>query len=207
MDVYPIKTLPRYYEVHNTINLSKNHWLALGLNLGAILAFFVFGWFFWSLALFFYPNLTDIFAQMTQPDPLSLFLIFAFFLIIQVMLHELTHSFFFWLFTKERPRFSLKWLQTHAYATAPENCYLRRNQYVIALIAPFVLITLVGLMLLAVISLEIVPALLFVVTSNAAGAVGDLFMIGWLLYQPTTALVRDISVAMIVYRPKEAIKV
>jgi len=204
---HPIKTLPRHYEVHNTINLSKNRWLAIGLNLGAILSFFVFGWFFWSLALFFYPELTEIFVQMTEPDPFSLFVIFAFFLIFQICLHEFTHSLFFWLFTKERPKFSAKWLRTYAYAAAPENCYLTRNQYVVALMAPFVIITLVGLMLLLVISVEVIPALIFVVTSNAAGAIGDLFIIGWLLYQPATALVRDISVAMIVYRPKEAVKV
>jgi hypothetical protein len=206
MYIHPIKTLPRHYEVHNTINLSKNRWLAIGLNIGSIVFFFIFGWFFWNLATFFYPNLRDVFAQMMQPDPLTLFLIFAFFLTIQIILHELTHGLFFWLFTKERPRFSLKWLQTYAYATAPENCYLTRNQYVIALLAPFVLITFLGLILLAVLSQEVLPALLFVVTSNAAGAIGDLFIIGWLLYQPATALVRDITVAMIVYRPKEAIK-
>jgi hypothetical protein len=36
--------------------------------------------------------------------------------------------------------------------------------------------------------------------ANAAGAIGDLFMAGWVLRQPSTAIVRDAGVAVIVYQ-------
>jgi hypothetical protein len=138
---------------------------------------------------------------------MGLLVIFAFLLLVQVILHELTHAFFFWLFTDERPRFNLKWLYAYAYAAAPNNYYLPRNQYLVATLAPFVLITLFGAALLPVISLDMVPILLFIVATNAAGAVGDLFIIGWLLCQPANALVHNAGVAMIIYRHQDTLEV
>jgi|SRR5688500_5580373 len=194
------KSLPRHYAVHSTINLSRNRWLAIGLNLGAFILFFIFVCCFTYLAILLHPNLQITFIQMGQLNLPSLIMIFAFLLIIQAILHELTHSFFFWLFTEHRPRFSRKWLQAYAYATAPEDYYLPRNQYILALSAPFLLITLGGLAWLPLSSIDWVPILVFIMAANAAGAIGDLFMVGWILRQPSTAIVRDAGVAVIVYQ-------
>jgi hypothetical protein len=194
------KALPRQYAVHSTINLSRNRWLAISLNLGACILFFIFVCCFTYVAVWLHPNLQITFVQMSQLDLPSLIMIFAFLLIVQAVLHELTHSFFFWLFTERRPRFTRKWLQAYAYATAPEDYYLRRNQYVLALAAPFIFITLGGLAWLPLSSIDWVPILVFIMAANAAGAVGDLFMVGWMLRQPPTAIVRDAGVAVIVYQ-------
>jgi hypothetical protein len=68
------------------------------------------------------------------------------------------------------------------------------------LAAPFILITLGGLAWLPLTSLDLVPILIFIVAANAAGAIGDLFMVGWMLRQPNSAVVRDAGVAVIVYK-------
>jgi hypothetical protein len=198
------ESLPRYYAVHNSINLSKNRWLAIALNIGALLLFFIFVGGFSYLAMFLHPNLLITFTQMSQLDLASLIMISAFLLIVQAILHEMTHSFFFWLFTERRPRFTRKWLQAYAYGTAPEDYYLPRNQYVWALSAPFILITLGGLAWLPLTSLDWVPILIFIMAANAAGAIGDLFMAGWMLCQPNTTVVRDAGVAVIVYKFEKA---
>jgi hypothetical protein len=186
--------------VHNTINLSRSRWLAVSLNLGALLFFFIFAGGISYLAILLHPNLQITLIQMGQLDLASLLMIFAFLLVVQAILHELTHSFFFWLFTEHRPRFTRKWLKAYAYATAPEDYYLPRNQYMLALSAPFLVITLGGLAWLPLTSLDWVPILIFVMAANAAGAIGDLFMVGWMLRQPPTAMVRDAGVAVIVYK-------
>jgi len=194
------KSLPRHYAVYSTMNLSRNRWLAISLNLGAFILFFIFVCCFTYLAILLHPNLRITFIQMSQLNLPSLIIIFAFLLIIQAVLHELTHGFFFWLFTEHRPRFSRKWLKAYAYATAPEDYYFPRNHYVLALAAPFIFITLGGLAWLPLSSIDWVPILVFIMAANAAGAIGDLFMVGWMLRQPPTAIVRDAGVAVIVYQ-------
>src|SRR5262245_18692135 len=152
--MYISKSLPRHYVVHSTINLSRSRWLAVALNIGAFLCFFTFVGCFSYLAILLHPNLQITLTQMSQLDLASLIMIFTFLLIVQAILHELTHSFFFWLFTEQRPRFTRKWLKAYAYATAPEDYYLPRNHYMLALSAPFVVITLGGLVWLPLTSLD-----------------------------------------------------
>jgi hypothetical protein len=78
-----------------------------------------------------------------------------------------------------------------------------RNQYAVVGLAPLVLMTLAGLALLPVIPVWAIPSLLFVVVTNAAGAVGDIAVVGWLLLQPRATLVNDIGDAVTLYRPAQ----
>jgi hypothetical protein len=119
---------------------------------------------------------------------------------LMIVVHELIHGLFFWLFTRERPTFGFK--GAYAYAAAPD-WYMPRNQYAIVGLAPLVLMTLAGLVLLPVIPVWAIPALLFVVVTNAAGAVGDIAVVGWLLLQPRATLVNDIGDAVTLYRPTQ----
>jgi hypothetical protein len=117
------------------------------------------------------------------------------------VLHELIHGLFFWLFTRTRPAFGFK--GAYAYAAAP-GWYIPRSQYIIVGLAPLVLITLGGFALLVVVPAWLIPALLFVVVMNGAGAVGDIAVVGWLLVQPRATLVHDLGDAVAIYRPAPA---
>ena len=120
-------------------------------------------------------------------------------LIFAVTLHEAAHGAFFWVFTRERPAFGLE-PPFAAYAAAPD-WYLPRRQHLVVGLAPFTLITLVGLALLPVVPAFVVPVLLLIMVTNAAGSIGDSVMVVWLLTQPRDILVQDTGAAINIYRP------
>ena len=189
--------LPAGYAADGTIDLSKNRWLAVAVNLVAVGLFFAFGWLFTAAAIWLRPDWSSSNLQIIGSAQLAglLVLLLALFA-VQVVLHELIHGLFFELFTGSRPRYALKLM--YAYAAAPD-WYLPRCQYLVTALAPLVLMTLGGLGLLPVFPARLIPALLLVMTANAAGAVGDMVVVGWLLRQPPTALVRDTGDAITVY--------
>jgi phytoene dehydrogenase-like protein len=67
---------------------------------------------------------------------------------------------------------------------------------------PFVLITLVGLLLLPVAPAWLLLPVVFVVLMNASGAAGDILVVGWLLLLPANTLIRDKGDAITLYRPQ-----
>lgn len=192
-----LRDLPAGYAAGGTIDLSKNKWLALAVNLAAVGLFFGFGWLFAAAAAWLRPEPPGFNLQVSGLGQLLGLLALLVGLIAgQVALHELIHGLFFWVFTGARPRFALKLM--YAYAAAPD-WYLPRNQHLVTALAPLVAMTAAGLVLLPVVPAWLVPALLFVITANAAGAVGDMLVAAWLLRQPPTALVRDSGDAITVY--------
>jgi hypothetical protein len=189
----PGKNLPAHYVSRGTLDLSKDTRALVLLNLGGLVIFFVAGglllWFTQALR----PGLT---IQFTPTVLDAVVLIAAFFFII--VLHEAVHGVFFWLFTRERPVFGFRGL--YAFAAAPE-WYLPRNQYLVVGMAPLVLITLAGLVLIAFLSDTSLVIALLILAMHAGGAIGDLFVTTWCLRQPATILVRDVGDAMTIYAP------
>jgi hypothetical protein len=115
-----------------------------------------------------------------------------------ILLHEVIHGLFFWLYTHQRPIFAFK--GAYAYAAAPD-WYLPRNKYVVVGLSPLILISLAGLLLLTIAPLSFFPSILIAMIFNAAGAVGDLIVVGWLLLQQPDSLVRDYGDMFTVYQP------
>lgn len=116
-----------------------------------------------------------------------------------IVLHEIVHGLFFWLFTGSRPVFALKIV--YAYAGAPD-WYLPCRQYMVVGVAPLVVITALGVLLLAVVPQGwLLPVLLFTAL-NAGGAVGDLGVAAWLLVQPAACLANDEGDRVTLYRPE-----
>src|SRR6266700_4202149 len=114
-------------------------------------------------------------------------------LCVVLILHELTHGLFFWLFTKSRPAFGFKgW---YAYAAAP-GWYLPRGQSLVVGAAPLILLSLLGEALLL-----LVPWVLWGLIVNAGGAIGDLYMIARLMLAPRGAVVEASRGKMTWYVP------
>jgi hypothetical protein len=186
-----VKTLPQNYEPRGTLDASKNKTVVVGLNAAAVVLFFLFGWFALRILTVVHPDLES--GELRNFNWVTVVLL----LLIPIILHELVHGFFFWLFTRERPKFGFK--GPYAYAAAPD-WYLPRNQHLVVGLAPFVLITLAGLLLL-IVSPATISALLLAVVANAGGAAGDILVACWLLTQPRTTLVHDAGDAISIYRP------
>ena len=193
------KTLPADYHYCKTLNLSSSR-VALWLNLAAVPLLFLFGWLFGHLIIILrainpFPN--GVLHFFTTVSGWGL-LAFPLSVLLMLLLHELVHGLFFWLFTRERPRFALK--AGYAFAAAPE-WYLPGAQYIVVGLSPFILITLITILLAAFVPPSIVVYLLFIATFNAAGALGDLIVVAWVLRHPGTILVKDEGDVFISFAP------
>lgn len=113
----PTKQLPAGYIARVTFDLSKSKGAQVILNVVGLILFIVFGWLFIWAASIILPaqsgfNGTIRFTSL--PVILSFLLgIFVGLILITcvvLVLHELVHGFFYWLFTRQRPIFGFKGL-------------------------------------------------------------------------------------------------
>ncbi|MEN6572529.1 MAG: DUF3267 domain-containing protein [Anaerolineaceae bacterium] len=118
--------------------------------------------------------------------------------VLMLVIHEGFHGLSFWIFTGSKPRFALKTF--YAYAAAPE-WYLPKWQYFITALAPFVMITLLGILCIAVGPQWSVLPLMAVIIFNATGAVGDLWVAGALLLRSSQVLAQDNGDAIAFFEP------
>ncbi len=195
----PCKFLPADYAPLGSLNLAKNKSLQLGLSLGSLVLFVVFGYLFFYAAVLLVPAMgVGGKLALGLSELLSVLggLIIVFVLVL--VMHELVHGIFFWLFTRERPIFAFKGI--YAYAAAPD-WYMPRIPFLIVGLAPVCLLTVLGLILLPLLPLNIALFVVFALTINAAGAVGDLYIVFRLLFIPATCLVRDEGDSITWYAP------
>lgn len=191
----PVQELPEGYQRAHVINFQKGVWI-LVFNLLSIPAALLFGGLFLDLAtLIRGEGLSDMFSSVSPRGDLLLFLLLT---IMWVILHELIHGLGFWWFTRTRPAFGLTIFAV--YAGAP-GWYLPRNHHLVIGIAPFLLLTLLGLGLLFILSSSLALIMVGLMTVNAMGATGDLAVCALALFQPQSALVHDGGLEISIYRP------
>jgi len=129
-----------------------------------------------------------------------LFLIWIIFAVtgITIILHELAHGVLFWFSTRERPKFGCSLL--YAYAAAP-GWYLKTNIYWLIGLGPLIFLSLLGILLLPFVPLSWLGYLLFAIFLNATGAVGDLYIVFRLAFEPIGTLAQDEGTGFRVFRP------
>lgn len=184
-----VKDLPSNYHFQNTLNLSSIR-ASILLNLAAIPLIFVFGWTFEQLIIVLRPinPFPDGVFNFLITIPGLKVIILLFLVVLMLVVHELTHGLFFWIFTHKRPNFALK--PGYAFAAAP-LWYIPYRQYMIVGLSPFIIITIISISLAMIVPLSIIPYFLFIATFNAAGALGDFLVVSWILRQPKNILVKD----------------
>ncbi len=194
----PSKILPDNYKATETLDLSQNRKLAIGLNVLGLILFFLFALLFTIFAAVSRYNSEggelsfSIGRENFWPTLGGALLV----VVLAVVIHELIHALFFRFFTGEWATFGFKGI--YAYAAAPQ-WYIPRNLHIAVALAPLLILSLLGAMLIPWIAYELLPALLFFLIINAAGAVGDLVAVGWLLRQPRDAYVNDYGDGFTVY--------
>lgn len=188
------KMLPPSFTKFHSLDLT-NRKLVVAMNVAGVLLLFVFGWIFMGVAAFMNPQFFWL-ALLIFVRDLSLPALLLTILLV-VILHELSHALFFWLFSRERPKVGFNVL--YAYATAPD-WFFPRYQFLLIGLAPVLLLTLVGLLLLPLVDFLTVARLILALTVNAAGAVGDFIVVLWVLGQPADILLRDEGTAVTAYK-------
>jgi len=197
--------LPENYREQASIDLSKSKILIVGaIALGLVLLIAV-AWLLVQFTQLLRPAALEYlgFRKILTITPDGQFFVelplggavVAFVLVM--LTHELVHGLSFWWFAGQRPSFGVKWL--FVYATASPETYFSRNQYLVVGAAPFVLLTLLGLLLMLIVPAAAVTVLSFFIVFNAAGSGGDLLMIVRLLSYSSDALMRDSDTGVVVY--------
>jgi hypothetical protein len=161
------------------------------LNVLGFLMMILSGWLFFRIIVWLRPSEADTWLQFQTHSILDvvvfllgIILLTAFYVII----HEAIHGLFFWGFTGARPQFAVH--LTHAYAAAPD-WLMPRGLYLITTLAPLIVISLVGLALVPFVPSNWLASIWFAITMNASGAVGDLWVAGWLVRLGADCLARD----------------
>jgi hypothetical protein len=195
----PTKTLPGNYQHQKILDLSSSR-TAIWLNLAAVPLLFVYGWLFSHIISdlrSINPSATGTWGFFSNFSWLELIGLLCS-IIFMLTFHEIIHGAFFWLFTGEQPKFALK--AFYAFASAPEWC-LPRSQYIVVGLSPFVIISILSIGVAVFVSSAIVPYLIYIATFNAAGALGDMVVVGWVLNQSASVLVQDQGDKFITFAP------
>ncbi len=192
----PTKTLPASFQLRQSIDLSRSPKLVIWLNIAALAFFILFGYAYLRFLAWLRPAVNLSFQSANWLIGLLALLVVY---IGVILLHELIHGLFFWIITAEKPRFGFR--GAYAFAAAPD-WYLPRDPYLVVGLAPLVVITLLGLLLIPITPDGGLILLGFAITVNASGAIGDLAVVLWLLFKnPAGILVRDHGDAVDIYYP------
>ena len=179
------QTLPDNYQPFARLNIEDKR-TQLILNIAGLVLLAVFGvlFFLWMAAF----HSADFAAGIQFNLQIGQFLAAILALIIVLVLHEGIHGLAYWLLAGVRPVFAFK--GAYAYAAAP-GWYVARGPYLAIGLAPLVLLSLAGMLALAVTPLSWLAVIYFAVVMNAAGAVGDLWVAVLLLRAPRGCLALD----------------
>ncbi|MDR3573208.1 MAG: DUF3267 domain-containing protein [Anaerolineaceae bacterium] len=199
-----LQSLPISYRIAGTLDLSKDRRALLIMNVAGFALMIGFGWLFLQAVMWMRPG--DVGNGLTFEidgfaGGLELLVAALVVTVVVIVLHEAAHGLFFWIYTHSRPVFAYRIY--YAYASAP-GWYLPRNQYLVTSLAPFVLLTGLGLVLLAVLPPAWLLAVLAFMTFNASGAIGDLVVAIWLIKQPNNCLAQDYGDSIALYLPVDA---
>jgi len=194
--------LPQGYQLRGTLDLSRNKKAFFAVNVFGFILLLAFAWAFIRLAAALrqsasIPLSFPVIGGLPGGQLVTILVLFVL-LGAMLVLHEAIHGFFFWLFTRQKPRFGFRGV--YAFAAAPD-WYLPRWQYAIVGISPLVVISLLGMALIPFVPDPwLMPVLTFLIF-NASGAAGDVIVVAWLLLQPPGVLARDAGDAVSLYVP------
>ena len=178
------QTLPAGYIQSIQINLKKDMRLAILLNIGAFIIFIPMFYLLSRFIALVRPDITNFSVTITIGKVFS-----AIGLVVLVLIiHEIIHGLFFWIFSHGRPVFALRPL--YAYAGAP-TWFFPKRQYAITALGPLIIIGAVGLLLLLLAPISWMLMIALLVALNTSGAIGDVFVFFRLLKCSPTSFAND----------------
>ncbi|MHB0987564.1 MAG: DUF3267 domain-containing protein [Bellilinea sp.] len=194
-----VQTLPENYRRCAGLNM-KNLGLQLKMNIAGFFLLVLFGWLFTAAAVYLRPDEAATFLLLKWEGVsgiLTIVIVLAL-MFFTIVVHEAIHGLGFILLAKAHPIFAFRGV--YAYAAAPE-WFIPRDPYLMIGLAPFMVISLVGLALMAIVPAVWIAPLVLMCVVNASGAVGDLWVAVLLLRQPPEALSNDTGDEINIYAP------
>ncbi len=183
------QVLPLNYHPSGKFDLKSKKQIIILYLVGLVLLIFSI-WFFGWLANFLRGSSATSFSFQISSMSTALIAIGKLLLTIVfvLVLHEGIHALFFWVYSRQKPVVGFK--GAYAYAAMP-GWYFPRNQFMVIGIAPLIVISLIGVLFLAILPLSSINLVLVALVINTSGAVGDLFVVIWLLTKPRETFAND----------------
>ncbi len=156
------------------------------------LSLFIFGYFFTLVYTLITQNTAAF--NLTYGSILIVIPIFVF----TVLFHEFIHGIAISIYGG-KPRYGAgvaHYILPYFYATTETKFF--RNQFILIAISPLIVISVIGIILMAIFSTA-AHWFLFPLTINAAGSIGDLWMVFSLLKYPEHVLLEDDRTGTIIY--------
>lgn len=193
------KTLPENYFFNSKFDL-KNTRTLIWLNIGGLVLTIGFLFLFVAITRWLRPDVgeTILFSFNGTGDALMKLAGILLIILLVLVLHEAVHGIFFWIFSRHQPIFGFK--SGYAYAAMPD-WYFPRSQYMIIGIAPFILLDVIGMIMLAIVPVNAVWMVLVALLMNSSGAVADLAVVTWLLTKPSDTIALDKADTIELYIP------
>ncbi|MHB8192776.1 MAG: DUF3267 domain-containing protein [Bellilinea sp.] len=194
-----LQSLPENFRLSASFSI-KDSGMLLKMNIAGFLLLILFGWLFMAAASILRPEdaATFLVVQWTGVEGLWSVAIVLVLIFATIVLHEAIHGLGFMLLAKARPIFAFRGV--YAYAAAP-GYYIPRNPYLVIALAPLVVISLAGVVLMAFVHPVWIAPLVLVCVVNSSGAVGDLWVAWLLLRHPAEALAQDRGDEIEIYAP------
>jgi hypothetical protein len=195
----PIHQLPAGYREVRTLIATEDRtllWLNLAAIIPMLLMLIVMDW-WWRTA----QGLRGVFASPLLDHAPLLVSVAATVIAVALMfaLHEWLHGLAI-RWAGHRPRYGMKLREGVVYATA-DDALFPRDHFVVIALAPLVVMTGVGILLMPLVSDALAYYIGLMVVVNAGGAIGDLWMTWAVLRYPRHALVRDEADRIRIYMP------
>lgn len=183
--------LPESYKEIKKIDLAKNKKLAVFVNLlSLVIALVVFGigflWMPFNISFIDYENVWK---------PLAMILMILVIMMIYLILHELTHGFFFKKYSGEKANYGLHGL----YAYAKSGAFFNKKEYLIIGLSPVVIFGVLCLTLNIVLGSTLFWYIYFIQIINLSGAAGDFYVIWVMQKMPYDILIKDDGVSMTIF--------
>lgn len=194
-----LQKLPENYQLSANFSI-KDTGMLLKMNVAGFFLLILFGWLFIAAAVTLRPDdaATFLVVKWSGVEGLWSVAILLVLIFAAIVVHEAVHGLGFMLLAKARPIFAFRGV--YAYAAAP-GYYIPRNPYLVIALAPLVVISLAGVVLMAFVPPLWIAPLVLVCVVNSSGAVGDLWVAWMLLRHPPEALAQDRGDEIEIYAP------
>lgn len=195
----PTQTLPTNYALAWNLDLKHNTRLNIILQAIGLVWMALCGWLFVICARWLRPDFAEMLRAGLSFDMLSNLLRLVAVMAVAILLHELTHGLFFWVFARKTPEFGIG--PGYAFAAMPD-WFFPKNQYLVVVLAPLLLLSGIGLALIALLPLAWLGLLLAGMTINAGGAIGDMYVAWRIAHESGPVWIKDTGDGFQLYRPE-----
>ena len=192
------KHLPEGYFIWKRIDIKNDPRLMIRLTVASLILAPLFGLIFCLIGVWLHPQINSLkvlFSSNISPLGWLIGVIAA--NVLFIIAHEGIHGFFFWTATHQIPRFGFG--GSYAFAAAPD-WYIPGRIYFWIGASPLVVISLVGVFAIPVIPFNFLLFWILGLLINAAGSVGDIYVLYVLLRQIGNIMICNLGDLITIYK-------